>query len=278
MSATVASPDQQPPFRWVRWLLHPGILVLLSTSAHFTPNTSIVSHITLYCAPHKAIMKNLLLLIVILLTGCTAIAQTDSIYVWNKWCARADSPVLFATANNVVYIHCKTIKATDIAIKSLDYGLMISPPEIKNDTIFFMAMPYPKKSKRMRMTVTNKHTQKVLRTVNFTCEEAPQPVAKLGTINGTEAAKRDIMAQSVLRVVFLNSLYSYPYYVKEYKLKSRIAGKDILIPVKGNKVTKEIMNILEIAPTGAFLDFVDIKASCPDCSPRDLPNMRVWVR
>ncbi len=223
-------------------------------------------------------MKNLLLLIAFLTTCCAATAQTDSIYVWNKWCAKADSPVLFATANNMVYVTCKTIKATDLAVKSLDWGLMISQPEIKNDTMSFMAMPYPKKSKRMRLTVTNKHSGKIIRTVNFTCEEPPQPIAKLGNLKGTDAAKKDIIAQNTLRIVFLNSLYSYPYYVKQYTLKARIAGKDIVIPVKGNKITKEVMNLLEIAPTGVSLDFTDIKASCPDCSPRDLPNMRIWVR
>ena len=223
-------------------------------------------------------MKNLLLLTAFLSATCAAMAQADSIYVWNKWCAKADSPVLFATANNMVYVNCKTIKATDLSVKSLDYGLMISQPEIKNDTLSFMAMPYPKKSKRMRLTVTNKRSGKIIRTVNFSCEEPPQPIAKLGTIKGTDAPKKDIIAQNILRVVFLNSLYSYPYYVKQYTFKTRIAGKDILIPVKGNKITREVMNVLEIAPTGVSLDFVDIKASCPDCSPRDLPNMRIWVR
>ena len=212
-------------------------------------------------------MKNLLLLIAMFFFADVAMAQTDSIYVWNKWCAVADSPVLFATANNVVRVTCKAIKAADLTVKSLDYGLMIAQPEIKNDTMSFMAMPYPKKSKRMRLAITNKHTGKIVRTVNFTCEEPPQPMARLGNIKGTDAAKKDIMAQNTLRVVFLNSLYSYPYYIKQYTLKARIAGKDIVIAVKGNKITKEVMNVLEIAPAGVPLDFTDIKASCPDCSP-----------
>ncbi len=223
-------------------------------------------------------MKNLLLLIAMLFFADASMAQTDSIYAWNKWCAKADSPVLFATANNLVQLTCKTIKAADLTVKSLDYGLMISQPEIKNDTMSFMAMPYPKKSKRMRLTVTNKHTGKMIRTINFTCEEPPQPIARLGNLKGPDVPKKDILAQNTLRVVFLNSLYSYPYYIKQYTLKARIAGKDIVIPVKGNKITKEVMNVLEIAPTGVSLDFTDIKASCPDCSPRDLPNMRIWVR
>lgn len=223
-------------------------------------------------------MKQILTFLSFIVISTAAHAQADSVQVWNKWCAKIDSPMLFATGNNIICIHSKTIKAADMAVKSMDNALKIGQVEVKNDTISFMAMPYPKAGKKMRLLVTDKHTQKILRTVNFSSEAAPLPVAQVGNITGPEAQKKELLNQKAMRVAFPGSLYSYPYFIKQYTLKARIAGKDINIPVKGNAINKEVMNILSIAPTGTFLEFTDIKATCPECSPRDLPDMKLWVK
>ena len=220
-----------------------------------------------------------LLVIVLLVAGNTAAyAEGDSLRVWNKWCQRADTPVLFATANNMIQVCGMGYKASDLTIKSLDNALKIGAPEGKGDTISFMAMPYPKYGKRMRLTITHTKTGKLLKTVSFSAEDAPQPVARLGSIAATEAKRKEILAQTALRVGFAHSLYCYPYRVKEYTFKSRIAGKDIVIPVKGFFISKEVQQILSNAPEGAFLEFVNIKATCPDCADRALPDMKLWMR
>lgn len=223
-------------------------------------------------------MKKYLLLIITLLPALASFAQADSIYVWNKWSNRADTAVLFATANNVVCIYSKTHKAADLQLKSLDNALKIAPPDIKGDTISFMAMPYPKLGKKMRLTITDKQTHKVLRTVNFTSAEAPQPAARIGRINGTEIQKKDLASQKTLQVYFPNSMYCYPYFVRQYTLKARIAGKDLTATAKGPVFDKEVLRILDLAPPGTFLQFTDIKAACLDCEPRDLPELKVWVK
>lgn len=223
-------------------------------------------------------MKRLLLFLLAIICHTLAHAQADSIYVWNKWCTHADTPVLFATANNLVCIHSKTIKPAGLLIKSMDNSLKIATPEIKGDTIQVMAMPYPKLSKKMRLSVSDKHTGKVLRIVNFISEEAPKPVAKLGSFSGPDIPKKDLLEQKGLRVGFLNSFYCYPYIIKQYTLKTRIAGKDLVTQVKGPMFDKEALRILETAPVGSFLLFTDIKATCPECGDRELPELRIWVR
>ncbi len=224
-------------------------------------------------------MKPVFLSILLVLTGATCFAQTDSIKVWNKWCARADTALLFPTANNLIQIYSAGIKPTDLAIKSLDNALKLGTPEIKGDTLSVMAMPYPKYGKRMRLTITNKRTQKLLKTVQFSAGEIPVPVARLGSItSATEAKKKDILDQSFLRVVFANSLYNYPYRIKEYTFKSRMAGRDINIPVKGFFITNEVLTVLSNAPTGAFIEFTGIQATCPECNPRTLTDLKMFVR
>lgn len=223
-------------------------------------------------------MKRLVTLLVSLFAATACFAQADSIYVWNKWCTRADTALLFATANNVVCVYSKTHKAADLQIKSLDNALKIAPPDIKGDTISFMAMPYPKLGKKMRLAITDKATHKVLRTVNFTSAEPPQPAARIGRISGTEIQKKDLASQKTLQVYFPNSLYCYPYFVRQYTLKTRVAGKDLSATAKGPVFDKEVLRILELAPVGTFLQFTDIKAACLDCEARDLPELRVWVK
>ena len=216
-------------------------------------------------------------LLFILFIGGSVQAQTDSIAVWNKWCARADTPILFPTGNNIIQVCSKGTKPTDFIIKSLDNALKIGEPEYKGDTVSFMAMPYPKYGKRMRLTISQKSNKKVLKTVNFGCEEAPVPTPMLGNIVVDHPARKQMLAQNSLKVGFRNSLYSYPYRVKQYTFKARVGGKDIVIPVKGSLITNEISNLLSIAAEGTFVEFTDVKASCYECEPRILADLKLWI-
>ena len=224
-------------------------------------------------------MKHLsVLFLFTIITGGFARAQNDSIIVWNKWCSRPDTPVLFPTANNVIRIYSKGVKPGELTVKSLDNALKIGSPEIKGDTISIMAMPYPKAGAKMRLAIMNKKNQKILKTINFYCEEPPRPVATLGNITKTDVPRKDVLTQTFLKVSFGQSLYNYPYYVKKYSFKTRIAGKDILITGNGPYLTKDIQDKMALAPIGTLIEFVDIKATCPECNERTLPNLRVWVR
>lgn len=223
-------------------------------------------------------MRWVIILFLLVISRQAVYAQADSIHVWNKWCAKADTPLLFATANNVLCVYSKSIKPANLIVKSMDNALKISAPEIKGDTMCFMAMPYPKLGKKMRLTISDRNTRKVLRTVSFNSEEPPKPVARIGKINGTDIPKKDLAAQKALQVTFAGSMYCYPYVVKQYTLKTRIAGKDLVAQVKGPLFDKEVQRIIDLAPVGTFLLFTDIKATCAECGDRDLPELRIWVR
>jgi hypothetical protein len=186
--------------------------------------------------------------------------------------------LLFPTANNIILVYSKGIKASSLVVKSLDNALKIANPEYKGDTISFMAMPYPKYGKRMRLAISSKESKKVLKTVNFGAEEAPVPVAILGNLASGQPTRKQMLAQSSLKAGFRNSLYCYPYRIKQFTFKARVGGKDITIPVKGNMITNEITNILSIAAEGTFVEFTDIKAACYECEPRVLPDLKMWIK
>jgi hypothetical protein len=206
------------------------------------------------------------------------IAQTDSIRVWNKWCSNADTPVLFNKANNIIIIHVHNIPAGELVIKSLDNALKIAQPEVKGDTISMLAMPYPKSGKRMRLAISRKDNHKLIKTITFTGADIPAPAARLGNITTDKPAKKEILAQNYLRVFFPNSFYNYPYRVKEYTFRTRMGGKDIVIPVKGYTITKEVQNILSLIAEGTFVEFTNITATCPECDTRTLETLRLWVK
>ncbi|MBC7555136.1 MAG: hypothetical protein H7257_14300 [Taibaiella sp.] len=224
-------------------------------------------------------MKQLLLIILFIAAGRQAWAvQADSIMVMNKWCAKSDTPLLFNTANNVIEIVSHGIPAADLVVKSMDNALKLAMPEIKGDTIFIVAMPYPKSGKRMRLSISEKKSAKPLKIVSFCAADVPQPVATLGNITTDKATRKDILSQSMLRVAFPNSLYSFPYRIKQYTFKARVGGKDISIPVNGFFISKEVTNILSIAAEGTFIEFTDIKATCPQCNPRVLESLKMWIK
>jgi hypothetical protein len=210
---------------------------------------------------------------------CTcAQAQTSEISVWNKWCIHTDTPVLFSGANNLILIYSPQYKAQDLLVKSLDQSLKIGKPEIKGDTIMLMAMPYLKYSKRMRLAVLDAHTNKTLKTVSFTAESTPQPTARLGTIPAGEAIRKEMIYQSALRVSFDNSFYNYPYRVKSYVFKVSYTGVNVSIPVKGLLVPTDIVMEIKRAPEGATVTFTDIKATCPECDTRTLPDLNIKIK
>ena len=124
----------------------------------------------------------------------------------------------------------------------------------------------------------DKNNKKILKTVNFGAEEAPTPIAMLGNITVDHPTKKQILAQGVLKVGFKNSLYCYPYKIKQYTFKARVGGKEITIPVKGNLIPNEVTNILSIAAEGTFVEFTEIKAACYECEPRILPDLKLWIK
>lgn len=212
-----------------------------------------------------------------LLYSTAAIAQTDSFRVWNKWCAKKDTMLLFTAANNLIQVYSPTLKPADIKLKSLDYALRIGAPEVKGDTISVMAMPYPGKGKNMRLAIQDKKG-KTLKTITFYSAEVPAPIARVGKIKTNEAFKKEFLAQQALTVDFPGSFYNYPYRVKQYTVKMVTEKSSITVNAVGSFLSKELIQQVKDAPAGTMIEFSAIKATCPECITKDLPDIKLKIK
>ena len=207
-----------------------------------------------------------------------AMAQADSFYVSNKWCARKDTLLLFNGSNNIIQIYCKGMKPAEYKLKSLDKNLRIGNTEIKNDTLLVMAMPYMGKDKKMRLNIINSKTGKVIKTLNFVSDSVPKPVAQLGIIKGGEATQKTILEQMAFKVVFPNSLYDYPYRVKSYTFKIQTSKGSATLPVSGLMVPPNVTQEIGAAPVGTVIEFTNIQATCPECVTRTLDDVKIRIK
>ncbi len=223
-------------------------------------------------------LRTLLVLPLLLVAMAQATAQTDSFYVWNKWCARRDTLLLFNAGNNQIHIYCKGMKPDEYKLKSLDKSLRIGQPELLGDTMSVLAMPYPGKDKQMRLAILNAKTSKVIKTLSFTSDSIPQPVAQVGSIDAQEAPKKTILNQNKLRVVFPKSLYNYPYSVKQYSFRMQTARSTANFSMNGFFLTTNVMKEVNEAPEGTVLEFYNIKATCPECALRELADVRLKIK
>ncbi len=224
-------------------------------------------------------MKRISLLAFCLLLAILSFSQTDSVQVWNKWCSKKDTLLLFNAGNNVIQFYSLTLKPTEYTVKCVDWAsIKIGNLDIKGDTLSVMAMPYPTKGKFMRIAITNKKTNKVIKTVYFNSDNIPPLTATIGKIHGTEATKADILASVSLKTLFQNSLYSYPYAIKSYTFKTQNTKGNANINVNGFFLTKDVLQQISDAPVGSIIEFTNIKATCPECEPRTLPDIKLKIK
>ncbi len=223
-------------------------------------------------------MKRLIILLAFYSYTASVYAQADSVHVWNKWCSSKDSMLLFTAANNNIQVYSRTLKPSEILLKPVDKTLRIGKPEAKGDTISVLAMPYPSRNKPMRLAVLNSKTKKLIRNVDFYCDEVPPPVARVGNIQTAEALRKDILLQNSLKVAFPKSLYNYPYTIKQYIFKIHTPKGGATIPVNGFYLTRDILTQIKDAPEGTIMEFSEIKATCPECATRDLGNIKLKIK
>lgn len=205
-------------------------------------------------------------------------ANTDSVYVCNKWCARKDTLLLFNGGNNTIQVYCQGLKPADFTLKSLDKSLRIGNPEVDGDTVSVLAMPYPAKNKLMRMAVINNKTKKTIKTLNFISDSIPAPVAQLGNIPRAESYKKYILTQTKLIAVFPGSLYSYPYKITQYSFSIKSPKPTPTIQVSGFFLPTTVIKAISEAPEGSMMEFSDIKATCPECGSRSLDNLLIKIK
>jgi hypothetical protein len=220
----------------------------------------------------------LLVTIALLLTYGEVWAQADSFHVWNKWCSRKDTLLLFYGGNNTIQVYCKNHKPGDLKLKSLDKTLRIGQPEISGDTLSVLAMPYPGKSKIMRLVILGARNNKILKTLTFTSDSIPAPEARLGSIQKDESFKKTILSQTKLRVIFPNSLYSYPYTIRQYTFKSRTNKGEANLVVNSFMLNTPVLTAINETPDGGVIEFTNIRATCPECATRTLTDLKLKIK
>lgn len=223
-------------------------------------------------------MKLKLAILLLFSTYFNTNAQTDSIYIWNKWCARKDTLLLFNSGNNMIKVYCQGMKPADFKLKSLDNSLRIGAPDISRDTMSVLAMPYPEKAKQMRLAILDSKTSRVIKTVEFTATDIPEPIARIGSIETSEAYKKTILMQASIRPEFPKSLYSYPYRIKQYSFKLETPKGSANYTVNGFFLTTNILKEINEAPEGTMLEFYNIIATCPECSSRPLNDVKLKIK
>lgn len=225
-------------------------------------------------------MKNWLIATSLMAVSCGVSAQTDSIYVWNKWCARKDSLLLFEKSNNIIQVYSHALKPTNITVKSLDNGLRIGTPEVIGDTLSVMAMPYgkPAPNKKMRFAIIDNKTRKTLRTVNFCSDSVPKLIATVGNIKSSEALKAIVLTQMSIKPYFPNSLYAYPHTIKQYNFKITTPKGTSTLSTRGHAISQDMQKEIGAAPTGSIVEFTNIKATCPECVTKDLPDIKLRLK
>lgn len=212
------------------------------------------------------------------LAALMARAQNDSIVVRNKWCSKKDSLLLFYGGNNTIEVWGKGLKPTDLKLKSLDKSLRIGLPEIKGDTLTVLAMPFKGKAKQMRLAILNSKTGKTMKTVEFSADDIPDPVAMLGIIETGEAPKDLIQRQTKLRLLFPGSLYSYPYRIKQFNFRTTIPRGKVDMPVNGVFMNNNILRAIAETPDGDTVTYGNIQVTCPECATRTIADLRIRIK
>ncbi len=84
--------------------------------------------------------------------------------------------------------------------------------------------------------------------------------------------------QTKLRVVFPNSLYSYPYSIKQYSFKTKTTKGPVNVIVKGFFLPIKVLGYINNATEDATVEFFNIKATCPHCSLRALADVKIKLK
>ena len=209
--------------------------------------------------------------------SATCNAQKDSFYVWNHWCASRDTLLLFTESYNMIEVYNPNLKPDEYYLKSLDKTLKISGEDRAGDTLTMLAMPYTT-DKPMRLAIIRKSNNKPIKTILFYGAAVPVPKAKLGHLKDYEVPKVNAMAQVGLNVVFPNSLYSYPYRVISFSLKTHYDKADVKLTTKGHLLNRDMQDALTKTPEGTVIAFSDIKVTCPDCVTKQLDDLLIKLK
>ena len=210
---------------------------------------------------------------------CTSVvyARLDSMLVRNKWCTRTDTIVVYQEGWNMIQVFGGDINPNDVRLKSYDSDLRFGSQDVKRDTLNALAMPFAA-GKKFKIAVVNKKNGHVIKELYCISEAMPEPQASVGFLKGNTVTKKDLLAQSLLRVIYPGSAYSYPYKILSYTFKAYRSPASITKQVEGTFIPIDIQKIIKDLVPGNAVVFSDIIAVCPECNSRKLKDIKLVVQ
>ena len=222
-------------------------------------------------------MRKIFFLAHYLLSCAQVFARVDTMVVRNKWCTRTDTVVLYKDGWNMMQVFGGDTDPNDVRFKSLDGDLRFGAQEVKRDTLSALAMPF-ETGQKMKIAVVSKKTGRVIKEIYCITEPLPEPQAAVGFLKGNTVTKKDLLAQSLLRVTYPGSAYSYPYKILSYTFKAFREPASVTKSVDGTFIPLDVQKVVKDLKPGTAVLFSDIIAVCPDCNSRKLKDIKIVVQ
>lgn len=222
-------------------------------------------------------MRKIFFLALLIFCSTHIFARVDTLVVRNKWCTRTDTIVLYKDGWNLMQVFGGGADPADLRFKSYDGELRFGAQEIRKDTLCALAMPFTT-SHKMKIAVLSRKTGRVIKELYCIGDTLPEPQAAIGFLKSNTVSKKDLLAQSLLRVVYPGSSYCYPYKILSYTFKAYRDPSSITKQVEGTFIPLDVQKVIKDLKPGAAVVFSDIIAICPDCNSRKLKDLKVVVQ
>ncbi|MBS1585374.1 MAG: hypothetical protein JSS82_07480 [Bacteroidetes bacterium] len=212
-----------------------------------------------------------------LLSFTRAWCHADTVVVRNKWCTRTDTIELYKDGWNLLQVYGGDVVPGGVKFRSYDGDLKIGTADVKKDTLAALAMPF-ESGKKFKIGVVEKRSGRLVKEIWCVSRPLPEPVAVVGFLQGNSVAKKDLLAQSLLRVTYPGSSYCYPYKILSYSFKAYRNPVSVTKQVEGAFISLDVQKVIKDLAPGTAIVFSDIIAVCPECNSRKLKDIKLVVK
>lgn len=212
-----------------------------------------------------------------LLSFGSAWAHVDTVVVRNKWCTRTDTIELYKDGWNLLQVYGGDVVPGEVKFRSYDGDLKIGVGDVKKDTLSALAMPF-EVGKKFRIAVVEKRSGHLVKDIWCISRPLPEPAPVVGFLQGNTVTKKDLLAQSLLRVTYPGSAYCYPYKILSYSFKAYRQPASVTKQVEGAFIPLDVQKIIKDLVPGVAVVFSDIIAICPECNSRRLKDIKLVLK
>jgi hypothetical protein len=222
-------------------------------------------------------MRKWILMGLCLLSFSSAWCHADTVVLRNKWCTRTDTIELYKDGWNLLQVYGGDVVPGEVKFRSYDGDLKIGTAEVKKDTLSALAMPF-ELGKKFKIAVVEKRSGHLIKEIWCISRPLPEPVAVVGFLQGNAVTKKDLLAQSLLRVTYPGSGYCYPYKILSYSFKAYRSPVSVTKQVEGTFISLDVQKVIKELAPGTAVVFGDIIAICPECNSRKLKDIKLVLK